>query len=215
MPKHNNEIPNNHFKKCAVWQSLIKTWFEQPARNKRRRLARAAKAKAVFPRPTAGPLRPVVHSSSIRYNMKTRAGRGFSLDELKEAGIPVKLAPTIGVAVDWRRKNKCLESLQENANRLKAYKAKLILFPRKKTAKAGDSSATDCATATQYAGEVMRIKAGIAPVALESVAITAEMKAVKAYQKLRVERMNARLMGFRKKRAEDLAAEEKEKAKMK
>jgi len=135
MPKHNNEIPNNHFKKCAVWQSLIKTWFEQPARNKRRRLARAAKAKAVFPRPTAGPLRPVVHSSSIRYNMKTRAGRGFSLDELKEAGIPVKLAPTIGVAVDWRRKNKCLESLQENANRLKAYKAKLILFPRKKTAK--------------------------------------------------------------------------------
>jgi len=61
----------------------------------------------------------------------------------------------------------------------------------------------------------MRIKAGIAPVALESVAITAEMKAVKAYQKLRVERMNARLMGFRKKRAEDLAAEEKEKAKMK
>lgn len=31
---------------------------------------------------------------------------------LQEAGIPVKLAPTIGIAVDHRRRNRSLESLQ-------------------------------------------------------------------------------------------------------
>eukprot|EP00959_Pyramimonas_sp_CCMP1952_P435548 9120245-Pyramimonas_sp.AAC.1 len=76
-----------------------------------RSTARAAKAKAIFPRPTAGALRPVVHSQTVRYNMKERAGRGFTLEELKEAGIPRKLAPTIGICVDHRRKNRSLESL--------------------------------------------------------------------------------------------------------
>lgn len=28
-------------------------------------------------------LRPIVHGSTIRYNMKTKLGRGFTLDELK------------------------------------------------------------------------------------------------------------------------------------
>jgi len=37
----------------------------------------------VYPRPVAGPLRPVVHSQTQRYNTKIRAGRGFTLDELK------------------------------------------------------------------------------------------------------------------------------------
>ena len=50
---------------------------------------------------------------------------------LQEAGIPVKLAPTIGIAVDHRRHNKCVESLQVNVARLKVYKAKLIVFPRR------------------------------------------------------------------------------------
>lgn len=33
--KHNNVVPNGHFKKD--WQSYVKTWFNQPARKKRRR----------------------------------------------------------------------------------------------------------------------------------------------------------------------------------
>lgn len=45
--------------------------------------ARAEKAKQVFPRPTAGALRPVVRSQTVKYNMKKRAGRGFTLEELK------------------------------------------------------------------------------------------------------------------------------------
>ena len=35
MTKHNNEVPNQHFKK--KWQICVKTWFNQPARKVRRR----------------------------------------------------------------------------------------------------------------------------------------------------------------------------------
>lgn len=45
--------------------------------------ARAEKARALFPRPTAGALRPVVRGQTIKYNMKQKLGRGFSLEELK------------------------------------------------------------------------------------------------------------------------------------
>lgn len=122
MVKHNNVVPNGHFKKH--WQNYVKTWFNQPARKKRRRIARQKKAVKIFPRPTAGPLRPIVHGQTQKYNMKVRAGRGFSLEELKAAGIPKKLAPTIGISVDHRRRNRSLESLQANVQRLKTYKAK-------------------------------------------------------------------------------------------
>ena len=47
------------------------------------------------------------------------------------AGIPKKYAPTIGIAVDHRRKNRSLEGLQTNVQRLKTFKAKLVVFPRR------------------------------------------------------------------------------------
>ena len=37
----------------------------------------------MFPRPVAGALRPVVHGQTVKYNLKKRYGRGFTLDELK------------------------------------------------------------------------------------------------------------------------------------
>ncbi len=37
----------------------------------------------VFPRPTAGALRPIVHGQTIKYNLKKRLGRGFTFEELK------------------------------------------------------------------------------------------------------------------------------------
>lgn len=86
--------------------------FDQPAKKKNRRLKRAAKAAKMAPRPTGGMLRPVVHCPTIKYNSKVRLGRGFSVDELKEAGIPLKFARSIGIAVDKRRTNKSNESLQ-------------------------------------------------------------------------------------------------------
>ncbi|KAJ1540646.1 60S ribosomal protein L13, partial [Cladochytrium tenue] len=79
--KHNNQLPNNHFRKH--WQRRVKTWFDQPGRKKRRREHRLAKALAIAPRPIDGPLRPAVRAPTVRYNHKLRAGRGFSLDELK------------------------------------------------------------------------------------------------------------------------------------
>jgi hypothetical protein len=45
--------------------------------------AREKKAVRVFPRPTAGALRPIVRAQTVRYNTKQRAGRGFTLEELK------------------------------------------------------------------------------------------------------------------------------------
>lgn len=75
-------------------------------------MKRAAKAAALAPRPTGGLLRPAVHCPTIKYNSKLRLGRGFSLEELKAAGIPAKFAATIGIAVDPRRVNKSAESLE-------------------------------------------------------------------------------------------------------
>merc|ERR1712137_490574 len=50
--------------------------------------ARAAKAAKMAPRPASGPLRPMVHGQTQKYNLKVKAGRGFTLAELKAAGIP-------------------------------------------------------------------------------------------------------------------------------
>ena len=45
MVKHNNQIPNRHFKK--KWQFHVKTWFNQPARKARRQLGTSAFMQAV------------------------------------------------------------------------------------------------------------------------------------------------------------------------
>uniref|UniRef100_A0A0V0HGF3 60S ribosomal protein L13 n=1 Tax=Solanum chacoense TaxID=4108 RepID=A0A0V0HGF3_SOLCH len=204
--KHNNVIPNGHFKKH--WQNYVRTWFNQPARKTRRRAARQKKAATIFPRPTAGSLRPIVHGQTLKYNMKVRAGRGFSLEELKAAGIPKKLAPTIGIAVDHRRRNRSLEGLQTNVQRLKTYKAKLVIFPRHaKKVKAGDSSAEELANATQV--QVPYLPIVREQPAIELVKVTDEMKSFKAYGKLRIERTNARHVGVRLKRAAEAEKEEK------
>lgn len=45
--------------------------------------ARKKKAQAIYPRPQAGALRPIVHGQTIKYNLKKRLGRGFTFEELK------------------------------------------------------------------------------------------------------------------------------------
>ncbi|KAF3567550.1 hypothetical protein DY000_02011393 [Brassica cretica] len=204
--KHNNEIPESHFRKH--WQNSVKTWFNQPARKTRRRVARQEKAVKIFPRPASGSLRPVVHGQTIKYNMKVRAGKGFTLEELKAAGIAKKLASTIGISVDHRRKNHSLEGLQSNVQRLKTYKAKLVVFPRRsRVVKAGDSTPEELANATQVQGDYMPIARE--KVAMELVKVTSDMKAFKAYDKIRLERTNKRHAGARAKRAADAEKEEK------
>ena len=55
---------------------------QQPGRKLRRRNARLSKAAAVAPRPV-DKLRPIVRCPTIKYNRRVRAGRGFTLTELK------------------------------------------------------------------------------------------------------------------------------------
>jgi large subunit ribosomal protein L13e len=193
--KHNNVIAKNHFRK--FWQKNVKTWLNQAQRNIRRRVHRQEKAKKLFPRPTAGLLRPIVHPPTQRYNFKVRLGRGFTLDELKEAGIPRKQAMTIGIAVDHRRKNRCTESLQTNVERLKLYKSKLMLFPlRVNKPKKGDSSVADLANAVQNTHKE------IIPINRKNLneaarAITSEEKAFRAFGATRAARTQKKLRGKR------------------
>ncbi|KAL7056936.1 hypothetical protein AAHC03_019239 [Spirometra sp. Aus1] len=111
---------------------MVRTWFNQPARKHRRQEARKAKAKRIAPKPASGPLRPIVNCPTQRYNMKVRAGRGFSLEELRAAGISRKIARSVGISVDHRRRNNSVEGLQRNVARLRKYMSKLILFNKAK-----------------------------------------------------------------------------------
>ncbi|ORX89722.1 50S ribosomal protein L13e [Basidiobolus meristosporus CBS 931.73] len=208
--KHNNQLPNNHFRKD--WQLRVKTWFDQAGRKKRRRLNRVQKAARIAPRPVDGLLRPAVRCPTIKYNTKLRAGKGFTLEELKEAGIRRKEALTIGISVDHRRRNKSEESLQLNVQRLKAYKAKLIVFPKKAgKPKKGDSEAAELADAKQIAGPVMPVAQVITKEKARKV--TEEEKSKSAYATLRLVRSEQRYRGIREKRAKLKAEEEAQKVK--
>ena len=134
----NNVLHSNHFRKD--WQRHVKTWFNQPGRKLRRRNARKAKAATLGVRPLTL-LRPAVRGQTVRYNAKIREGRGFTLGELKEAGISRKSALGQGIVVDHRRRNLSVEGKAINVERLKAYKERLVVFPRKAgKPKKGDSS---------------------------------------------------------------------------
>ncbi|CDW52162.1 60S ribosomal protein L13 [Trichuris trichiura] len=201
--KRNGMIPNAHFHKH--WQRYVKTWFNQPMRHRRRRIRRVIKARRIAPRPARGPLRPVVRCPTIRYNQKLRLGRGFSLQELKAAGISKKMAPTIGISVDHRRRNKSLESMQQNVQRLKEYRSKLILFPRKMDKpRKGDSTAEECKLAEQLKGVLMPIKRTIPRE--KARPITQKEKKFSAYAAVRHARADQRLFGYRLRKRQ--AAEE-------
>jgi len=202
----NKAIVSNHFRKD--WQNRVKTWFNQPARKQRRRNNRLAKAKEIFPRPVSGLLRPIVHPGSVKYNFKVRLGRGFTLEELKEAGVNRHQALSIGISVDHRRRNRSEKSLRLNVQRLKEYKSKLVLFPRHPTKiKAGDASKEDQAKAVQHFGTIMPIR----PAAhhTETIATKDIDTKTSAYTTLKVARTDARLIGIRevrkKKKADDAA----------
>ncbi len=55
------------------------------------------------------PVRPIV---KVAGSNKTRKGRGFSLGELKEAGLTVEKARAMGLYVDKRRKSVHKENVE-------------------------------------------------------------------------------------------------------
>lgn len=210
MPAHNNQLPNAHFHKR--WMDRVKTWFNQPARKHRRRVARQIKNKAAFPRPTGGLLRPIVRAQTVRYNTKLRKGRGFTLEELKEAGIPKQLARSVGIAVDHRRKNHSVESLQENTQRLKVYKSKLLIL------KSGNNRGnllglvSNKATAEEAGVFEQQVQGDAVPFPRPAADEVQYRKVQEqeegVFHKLRVIRSDTRLEGLRKKRKVEKAAEE-------
>jgi len=205
--RHNNVLHGNHFRKD--WQRRVRTWFDQPGRKLRRRSARKAKAATLGVRPLTH-LRPAVRGQTVRYNRKLREGRGFTLGELKEAGIGKKEALGVGIVVDHRRRNLSEEGKKVNVERLKAYKARLIVFPRKVgKPKKGDSSTDDLTAATTRAA----VPIHDAYSAEAPRKITTEERDFKAYRTLRISRANARYEGTRKVRA--AKKEEEEAAKKK
>jgi len=133
--------------------------------------------------------------------------------ELKEAGIPRKLAPTIGIPVDSRRTNFSEESLALNVARLKTYKARLILFPRKSGQhKKLDSSKDELKDAEKAVKKIehslpidtgVGLKHGLSEVKRGEMPKGEEA----AYRTLRDKRSEARLVGVREKRAKSKADE--------
>mmetsp|Transcript_33066 Transcript_33066/g.61664 ORF Transcript_33066/g.61664 Transcript_33066/m.61664 type:complete len:216 (-) Transcript_33066:16-663(-) len=201
--KGNHVLPSVHFRKMNGMQrgylnrAYMKPWLDQAARKKRRAMNRKAKAAKLAPRPAAGLLRPVVHPPTQRYNMKLRLGRGFTLDELKEAKISPKMARTIGISVDHRRRNKCTESLQENVSRLKTYKSKLLIFPKKsgkKGVKQGDTPKSELENVAQNTLKEI-IPVPKPQLRIKARAITDEEKEKSAYKILKKARTNKKYLG--------------------
>ncbi|KAK9949783.1 hypothetical protein M0R45_005297 [Rubus argutus] len=189
-----------HFRK--QWKNYVNTWFSRPGESK--------KLVKIFPRPTAGPLHPIVRGQTLKYNMKVRAGWGLTLEELKDrvSSCWNPIAPTIGISVDHRRKNRSLEGFQVNVLHLKTYKQKLVVFPRHAGKfKAGDSAAEVLANATQVQGPLLPIQHE--KPSAELMKLTADLTAVKGYDKLQVERVNVSHVGARAKKASEAEKEEK------
>ena len=133
----------------------------------------------------------------------------------QEAGIPRKYAATIGISVDGRRANLSTESVAINVARLEAYKARLILFPRRNgTHKHGDSSKDELTAHKEEGKTVSRSHTALPVLNVAREAAISEIQKsdmekgeIGAYKKLREARSEARHVGAREKRAK-VAAEE-------
>jgi large subunit ribosomal protein L13e len=133
----------------------------------------------------------------------------------KSAGIPRKLAPTIGIAVDPRRQNLSEESLKANVERLKEFQKRIILFPlRSGKHKKTDASAADVKSAKGKDAKVHATIAAGLPIVNKPIITEAKLSDVKAtedaYRTLRHARADARNIGQRKKRAQEKADKEAE-----
>ena len=138
-----------------------------------------------------------------------------SLLSFQGAGITKRFAQTIGISVDHRRKNKSEGPLADNINRLKQYKAQLVLWPKRKESKkhprkADEAAPEDREKATQLTGAVLPVKQKEVRVKAQ---VVEPMGKGSAFVTLRRARADAKYIGIRKKKA--LAREEKAKLKKK
>jgi len=198
------------------WTRFVKTWFNQAARKRRRLDNRQSKAAQLFPRPVSK-LRPVVQCNTIKYNKRARLGRGFTLAEIKKAGLGPAFARSVGIAVDHRRQNKSVEVFQANVERLRQYKERLVLFPRAENATKADKPKARKGLINDATEEVLsklqvtqneeRVVLGLPePKRREKpTKITADLTGKNVYKVIRQEWSNQRNAGKREKRAKDEA----------
>lgn len=211
MVKGNHAIPyTRKFKKW--WQRYTKVNFAAPVKKRARRVARQEAIAKNGPRPI-GKLRPIVHRPSFRFNMQTKFGKGFTLEELKTVNLTKRVAQTVGIAVDHRRRNKSVESLDLNVARLKEYLEKLVVFPRttyskkirerKANAKKVGGLPRDTPKSELDKVKAVHIAAAM-PINQKSKVMkvrapTAEEKAYNAYRELRKHRLERYLHGKKNK----------------
>ncbi|GAA5991250.1 hypothetical protein JCM10908_003220 [Rhodotorula pacifica] len=201
----NNVLHRNHFRKD--WQSRVKTWFDQPGKKHSRRVARQAKAAKAGLRPVEL-LRPAVRAPTVRYNRKLRAGRGFTKAELKQAGLRAKEALSLGVPVDHRRRNRSEEGLKLNVERLEAYKARLVVLPKRKaTAEQKEQQGVS------HLAKAFPIPSGTGEQEKPREITAEEKQQGSAYEQLRKARSDARLVGVRAERERKKREEEEAKKK--
>lgn len=103
----------------------------------------------------------------------------------QNAGLTANFARTIGISVDRRRRNKSIESRQENVQRLKEYRSKLILFPihENRKLRKGEATPEERNVATQLKGKILPLVKS--QPAIEFRAITEEEKKFAAFHTLR------------------------------
>lgn len=138
--------------------------------------------------------------------MQRRCQHPLILTLSQAAGIPKQYAPTIGISVDPRRANLSEEGLAANVERLKAYKARLILFPKKsnkpkKTDTPKDQQSAETTQNTRAAFQLVdNVAAGFSEIKKSELP-----KSTGAYKALRKARSDGKLVGVREKRAKDKA----------
>lgn len=129
--KNNHPIPHNRFKKTAI---RYRTPFHLPAQRIIRANKRTKTAKRIYPMPTSK-LHPIVRCPTLRHNKRERLGRGFTPEEIRDAGFNYKDAVMCGVKVDYRRRNHNQESFNQNVERVRVYMSRLTFFNNRKEAK--------------------------------------------------------------------------------
>lgn len=99
--------------------------------------------------------------------------------------------------------------MEQNVQRLKEYKQKLVVFPKKASKpKKGDSAPAELAAVSQNKGTIMPISNKQTPVT--TTTLKGEQKAT-AYATLRVARANKKLKGTREKILKQRVEDEKAK----
>ena len=116
MVAHNNVIANAHFKKD--WQGNTTSCKVRPGSTRRAArspvASRARRERALYPRPTAGATARRAPDPALQLQDASRSW--LHRQGSRPRGIPKKLAPTIGIAVDHRRRNRSEESLAVSAH---------------------------------------------------------------------------------------------------